>query len=59
MKIEQLPNLKQAEEWVEEASEEQQAEAEANYEIMAKAGAGDNTTNQAMTKSIEPRGEAK
>lgn len=59
MKIEQLPNLKQAEEWVEEASEEQQAEAEANYEIMAKAGAGDNATNQAMTKSIEPRGEAK
>ena len=59
MKIEQLPNLKQAEEWVEEASEEQQAEAEANYEIMAKAGQGDNTTNQAMTKSIEPRGEAK
>ena len=59
MKIEQLPNLKQAEEWVEEASEEQQAEAEANYEIMAKAGTGDNTTNQAMTKSIEPRGEAK
>lgn len=61
MKIEQLPNLKQAEEWVEEATEEQQAEAEANYEMMAKVGAsGDknNTTNQAMTNSIEPKGDA-
>ena len=61
MKIEQLPNLKQAEEWVEEATEEQQAEAEANYEMMAKVGASgdkDNTTNQAMTNSIEPKGDA-
>lgn len=60
MKIEQLPNMKQAQEWVDEATEEQQEQAEANYEMMAKVGAQDkdNTTNSAMTDSIEPRGEA-
>lgn len=60
MKIEQLPNMKQAQQWVDEATDEQQIEAEANYEMMSKvADKKDPSTNSAMTDSIEPRGEAK
>lgn len=61
MKVEQLPNLKQAQEWVDEAQEEQQEENEANYEMMSKFGdnKAQNSTNSDMTKSVEPRGDAK
>ena len=55
MEIQQLPNLEQAEEWVKEASEEMEAEAEAQYERMEKAGMTE-TGNDKMTASIEPKG---
>lgn len=62
MKIEQLPNIDQAEEWVEEATEEIKAEQEWKYENMEKMIKDEdsqNMTNSEMTNSIEPRGEAK